>query len=208
MKKKILSVILCATLAFAMAIPAFADNSKSGSEPDNGNQPVVHSLGTYTLGEFYGWYMVYPDDFEPMNLNVYRSTPTPANMQKNTLWENDPGDSSTFLDQMFCVQRCGIDNRPRFYSRAGYNAEERIGYSFNMNTSNYGVMLYYDKGADYVDAEVDLLTRKYNENTCHCITLPNRNSRCVTVRNIANGSQVFWDLPSESNRANQLWCHS
>lgn len=208
MKKKILSVILCVALAFAMAIPAFADNSKSDSDPDNGNQPVVHSLDIYEFGKFYGWFMVYPEGIETLNLNVYRSTPTPANMQKITLWNNDPSDPNSFWDQMFCVQRCGIDNRPRFYNRAGYNAEARTGYSFNMNTSTYGVMIYHDNIADYVDAEVDLLTKTYSGNICHSITLPNRNRRCVTVRNRANGSQVFWDLPDENNRANQLWYHS
>lgn len=193
MNKILISLFMTAVLTIAPTLQSFADSS------------VQSAARSYSIGEFTGWSMVYPANIEPLGLNVYRSTPTPANLQKVTLWEHDPYDSNAIWDQTFTVQYSRRDERPRFYSRAGYDAKNRTGYSFNMNTSNYGVMIYYDGQDDYRDAEVDLLTRDYNGNTCYHITLPHRNSRAVTVRNRSNGSQVFWDLLSTENRANQLW---
>ncbi len=189
-RKKLLSLIVCAALVFAMAVPAFASTA---------SQP------RYVWGQFNRWCEVTQAETDYLyTLNVCRSTPKPANFQKITLYEDDPLNPYWKEDQTFAVALSGKDGRPRFYSAAGYDANTCSGYCFNMNTSNYGVMLYYDQMDDYKDAEVDLWTKTYNGNVVCNITLPNRNNRCVTIRNYAQNEQLYWDAYSTGN-VNQYW---
>lgn len=181
MKKKLAALFLSILIGIASVTTVFADN-------------VTRAMGNYQIGKFQGWFMVYPEPGSPYTLNVARNQPIPQNLQKITIW-----DVGTPDDQFFTVQYSSKDNRPRFYSMAGYDERTRTGYCFNMNTSNYGVMLYNDSMDDYRDAEVDLWTKSHSGNVCYNITLPNRVSgstntrRCVTVRNATMGSQVYWD---------------
>ncbi|MEG1476249.1 MAG: hypothetical protein RR978_01995 [Oscillospiraceae bacterium] len=183
---RVITLALSMMMVVAMAVPAFA-NTRDFND------------GRYEFGVASHWNTLNPDQvsFSPLVWNVGRSGGSSQNLQPITLYSE-----GIEQDQMFIFQRSGRDNRPRMYNVANYNPNLRTGWSFNRHSGNNSCILYNDNQDDYLDSQIDALTRFNNPRACYIIALENRGT-CLTMRNNSVGTALYFDTNVES--INQKW---
>lgn len=192
MKKKLLSILLCAALVFAMAVPAFAAGSTE-------NPSVARSVGIAFPGKYYSTSTSQKValKFKVTNtseyLNVYSSNGI-ADYKQISTWS-----WTGASDQKFAVYR-GTDNITtiRMYDNMLYGLAK----------SSSNCILRYLVGLSEDNVEITSIRSEYYAFPIYAWSFDHYSGGCLTATNtnttVSGGKLVHWESFTSGN-TRQIW---